>query len=75
MLARVINLRDLGVRTHLFSKEADDLGFCHVPWPLSLADLVALEEATYRVVDFVYLEDCAIDVIAIVEPVRLELTG
>jgi hypothetical protein len=74
MLARVIDLRDLGVRAHLFSKDADDLGFCHVPWPLALADLVALEGATYRVVDFVYLEDCAIDVIAIVEPVRLALT-
>jgi hypothetical protein len=75
MLARVIDLRELGVRAHLFSKDADDLGFCHVPWPLSVADLVALEGAIYRVVDFVYLEDCAIDVIAIVEPAGLALTG
>jgi hypothetical protein len=75
MLARVIDLRELGVRAHLFSEDGDDLGFCHLPWPLYSADLAAPEGATYRVIDYVYLREGAIDVIAVVEPVHLALAG
>ena len=33
--------------------EANDLGIAHVPWPIEVGDLVALEHAEYRVNDVV----------------------
>jgi hypothetical protein len=75
MLPRVVNLRERGVRAHLFSEDGDDLGFCHLPWPLSSADLAAPEGAIYRVIAYAYRPDGAIDAIVVVQPVQLALGG
>jgi hypothetical protein len=39
-----------GARLHLHDLTGDNLGPAHVPWPLELGDLVALEHDEFRVV-------------------------
>jgi sugar phosphate isomerase/epimerase len=67
-------LRELGAHAHLCDTDGEDIGFCHLPWPLSLGDLAAVEGQTYRVVDFVDLPCGEIDVTALVEPAWLAHT-
>jgi hypothetical protein len=64
----MVGLRDLGARVHLFSQDGDDLGFCHLSWPVSVGDLATVEGATYRIVDFVDLPAGTVDTLAVVEP-------
>jgi hypothetical protein len=64
----------VGAHAHLYDTDGEDIGFCHLPWPLSLGDLAAVEGQTYRVVDFVDLPCGEIDVIALVEPAWLAHT-
>ena len=77
MLRRVVNLRELGARAHLFDDDGDDLGFCHLPQPVGFGDLAALDSATFRVVGVIddFDPGDAIDVVAVVEPVRLTVVG
>jgi hypothetical protein len=73
----VVNLRQLGARAHLFGEDGDDLGFCHLPLPVSPGDLAALDGETFRVVGLVddFDPGDAIDVLAMVEPVRLTIVA
>lgn len=65
----MVSLRELGARAHLFSQDGDDLGFCHLPWPVSVGDLATVEGATFRIVDLADLPPGgAVDVLAVVEP-------
>jgi hypothetical protein len=43
----------LGVPVRLHDLTGDDLGIAHVPLPIEVGDLVALEHAEYRVNDVV----------------------
>ncbi len=73
MLAAMVNLRQLGARTHLFGEDGRDFGFCHVPSPVEAGDLAAIDRAIFRTVgtlDGIPLGH-AIDAIAVVMPVRL----
>jgi hypothetical protein len=65
-------LRELGARAHLFDRDGNDLGFCHLPRPVWVGDLAVLEDATFRVLSVVDDLDpaAAIDVLVAVEPVR-----
>ena len=66
--AAVVGLRDLGARVHLFSQDGYDLGFCHLPWPVSAGDVATVERTTFRVVKVVELPPGgAVDALAVVE--------
>jgi hypothetical protein len=49
-MLRLVNLRELGARVHLYAASGDDLGFCHPPRPVGSGDLAAIGGATFRVV-------------------------
>jgi hypothetical protein len=68
MLRRVVELRDLGARAHLFDAAGDDLGFCHLPVPVARGDLALVAGATFRVLDVVddLAPGAAIDMLAVV---------
>jgi hypothetical protein len=69
MLRRMVNLRQLGARAHLYDASGGDIGFCHLPLPVVIGDLAALENAIFRVVgvvDGVQPGD-AIDALVLVE--------
>jgi hypothetical protein len=62
---------ELGVRAHLYTEEGDDLGFCHLPPPVEVGDMAAPEGAAFRVIDVIGVRPgSAIDLLAVVEPVR-----
>jgi hypothetical protein len=73
----VVTLRDLGARARVHAEDGDDLGICDLPRPVALGDLAALEEGTFRVVDVVdgLPPGRAIDVLAVVEPVKLSVVA
>jgi hypothetical protein len=68
MLARaMVSLRELGAHAHLFSQAGDDLGFCHLPWPVSVGDLAMVEDTTYRILELADLTPGgAVDLLAVV---------
>ncbi len=67
MLTGVVSLRELGAHAHLFSQAGDDLGFCHLPWPVSVGDLAMVEGTTYRILEFADLTPGgAVDLLAVV---------
>lgn len=63
----MVSLSELGAHAHLFNQAGDDLGFCHLPWPVSVGDLAMVEGVTYRILEFADLPpDGAVDVLAVV---------
>jgi hypothetical protein len=76
MLGRVVNLRQLGARAHLYDGHGEDLGFCHLPLPVEAGDLAAIEGATFRVAFVIDgTPGAPIDAVAVVEPMRLMAIG
>jgi hypothetical protein len=73
----VIDLHSLGAHAHLFDADGDDLGFCHLPWPVARGDLAALDGKTFRVVDYVdrLAPDAVIDLLAVVELMDLRIVA
>ena len=66
-LRAMISLRELGAHAHLFSQAGDDLGFCHLPWPVSVGDLAVVDGVTYRILESADLPPGgAVDVLAVV---------
>ena len=77
MLHGMVNLRQLGARTHLYGEDGEDLGFCHLPTPVQAGDLAAVDGAIFRVVgtvDGIPLGHI-IDALAVVEPVPLTVAA
>jgi len=46
-------LSNVGVAVRVHSRTGDDLGIAHVPPPIEIGDLIALEHAEFRVDDVV----------------------
>jgi hypothetical protein len=65
MLRRMVNLRQLGARAHLYGEDGTDLGYCHLP------------RAIFRIVgtvDGIPLGH-TIDALAVVSPVLLPVAA
>jgi hypothetical protein len=76
-MARLVNLRQLGARAHLYDEHGEDLGYCHLPMPVEAGDLAAVDGAIFRIVgtvDGIPLGH-AIDELAVVRPVRLPVAA
>jgi hypothetical protein len=76
MLRRVTHLRDLGARVHLYDEERGNVGVAHMPKPVVIGDVLAIEGATFRVTDLIdRMPGGNVDVLAVVEPVRLPVAS
>ena len=77
MLRRMVNLRQLGARAHLFGEDGTDLGFCHLPFPVEAGDPAAVDGAIFRIVGTLHGIPLghAIDALAVVRPARLPVTA
>jgi hypothetical protein len=72
MLSRMVNLRQLGARAHLYGDDGTDLGYFHLPMPVEGGDLAAVDGAIFCIVgtvDGISLGG-VIDELAVVRPVR-----
>jgi hypothetical protein len=77
MLRRMVNLRQLGARAHLYGEDGTDLGYCHLPLPVEAGDLAAVDVAIFRIVGTVdgLPLGHVIDALVVVRPVRLPVAA
>jgi hypothetical protein len=63
-----MGLGELGARVRLVDSNSDDLGLAHLPWPVEIGDMAALEQGfPLRVVVVRFEDGGAVDVLAEVE--------
>lgn len=66
----------IGAKVRLHDLTGDDIGTAHVPWPVELDDLIALEHGEYRVVDVIDTGRMyPLAALVKVQPVRLSVAG
>jgi hypothetical protein len=73
----MVNLRQLGARTHLYAEDGTDLGYCHLPLPVEAGDLAAVDGAIFQMVgtlDGIPLGHM-IDALVVVRPMRVPVVA
>ena len=67
---------EVGVPVRIHTLVGDDLGLAHVPSPVRIGDMVALEDAVFEVYDVVETtRERPIAALVKVRPVRLAIVG
>lgn len=66
----------IGVAVRIHAMDGADLGIAHVPGPVAIGDLVALEHAEYRVYDVVETgQTYPISALVRVQPIHLHVVA